>query len=64
VKALAPQHPEWKSEQPFEAMLDNDMKALAASGEKGILAIKRARRMREKIPADPPGIPDRYTPPR
>ncbi len=39
VKALAPQHPEWKSQQPFKAVLDNDMKALAAGGEKGILAI-------------------------
>jgi phosphoglycolate phosphatase-like HAD superfamily hydrolase len=39
VKALAPQHPEWKSEQPFKAVLDNDMRALAASGERGILAI-------------------------
>lgn len=36
VKALAPQHPEWKTEQPFKAVLDGDMKALAASGEKGL----------------------------
>ena len=39
VRTLAPQHPEWKSEQPFKAVLDNDMKTLAALGEKGILAI-------------------------
>jgi len=39
IKALAPQHPEWKERQPFKAVLDNDMKALAASGEKGLLEL-------------------------
>lgn len=39
VKVLAPQHPEWKTTQPFEAVLEGDMKALAASGEKGALEI-------------------------
>ncbi len=28
VKALAPQHPEWKTTQPFKAVLENDMKTL------------------------------------
>jgi phosphoglycolate phosphatase-like HAD superfamily hydrolase len=37
VKALAPQHPEWKTTQPFQAVLEGDMKALAAAGEKGLL---------------------------
>lgn len=36
VKELATQHPEWKTTQPFKAVLDGDMKALAASGEKGL----------------------------
>jgi phosphoglycolate phosphatase-like HAD superfamily hydrolase len=36
IKQLAPQHPEWKTRQPFKAVLDNDMKTLAASGEKGL----------------------------
>jgi phosphoglycolate phosphatase-like HAD superfamily hydrolase len=36
VKALAPRHPEWKTQQPFKAVLDNDLAALAASGEKGL----------------------------
>jgi phosphoserine phosphatase len=35
-------HPEWKTKQPFEAALDNDMKALAAAGEKGILQLVMA----------------------
>jgi haloacid dehalogenase-like hydrolase len=39
VAALAPRHPEWKTTQPFEAALDHDMAALAATGEKGELAI-------------------------
>jgi phosphoglycolate phosphatase-like HAD superfamily hydrolase len=39
VRALAPQHPEWKERQPFKAILENDMKALAATGEKGLAEI-------------------------
>jgi hypothetical protein len=39
IKAMAPQHPEWKTTPPFKAILDKDMKALAASGEKGLLQI-------------------------
>jgi phosphoglycolate phosphatase-like HAD superfamily hydrolase len=39
VKALAPQHPEWKETEPFKAVIEGDLKALAASGEKGLLAI-------------------------
>ncbi|KJC38863.1 HAD family hydrolase [Bradyrhizobium sp. LTSP857] len=39
IKAMAAQHPEWKTTQPFKAVLDKDMKALAASGEKGLLQI-------------------------
>jgi phosphoglycolate phosphatase-like HAD superfamily hydrolase len=42
VKALAPEHPEWKTQQPFKAALESDMKALAASGEKGILQLVMA----------------------
>jgi phosphoserine phosphatase len=39
VRAMAPQHPEWKTQQPFKAVLDNDMKALAAAGEKGLVEL-------------------------
>ena len=42
VKALAPQHPEWKTTQPFQAVLEGDMKALAAAGEKGLLELVMA----------------------
>lgn len=39
VKALAPQHPEWKDQEPFTAVLKNDMPTVLASGEKGLLQI-------------------------
>ncbi|HET9716080.1 MAG TPA: HAD family hydrolase [Pseudolabrys sp.] len=39
VKAMAPEHPEWKKKQPFKAVLDNDMKALAAAGQRGLVEI-------------------------
>jgi phosphoglycolate phosphatase-like HAD superfamily hydrolase len=32
IKAMAPQHPEWRSEQPFKAALEGDLKTLAAGG--------------------------------
>ncbi len=36
VKALAPQHPEWKEKEPFASLLKRDMKSVMAAGEKGI----------------------------
>ena len=39
VKALVPQHPEWKTQQPFKAALEGDMKALGDSGEHGLLEL-------------------------
>ena len=42
IKELAPQHPEWKTQQPFKAVLDNDLKALTASGEKGLVELVMA----------------------
>jgi phosphoserine phosphatase len=39
VKALAPEHPEWQSTQPFKAVLENDLDALADSGEEGLLKL-------------------------
>jgi hypothetical protein len=39
VKALAPRHPEWRDIQPFKAVLEGDLKALAASGEKGLIEL-------------------------
>ena len=39
VRRLAPQHPEWSTTQPFAAVLNQDIKTLAASGEKGIVEV-------------------------
>jgi phosphoglycolate phosphatase-like HAD superfamily hydrolase len=39
VRALAPQHPEWKDKEPFASLLKGDMKAALASGEHAILEI-------------------------
>jgi len=37
VKALAPQHPEWKTEEPFASVLKGDSKGVAAAGERGLV---------------------------
>ena len=36
MKALVPEDPEWRTRQPFQAVLEGNVKALAASGEKGM----------------------------
>jgi hypothetical protein len=42
VKALAPQHPEWKDKQPFKAALAGDLKAVAEGGEHALLELVMA----------------------
>jgi hypothetical protein len=42
VKELAPQHPEWKTTQPFKALLEGDMKTFGASGMKGVMEVVMA----------------------
>jgi hypothetical protein len=42
VKALAPQHPEWETTEPFASLLKGDVKAALAGGEKAILEIVMA----------------------
>ncbi|HWL94135.1 MAG TPA: HAD family hydrolase [Phycisphaerae bacterium] len=42
VKALAPQHPEWKTKEPFASLLKGDVKGALAGGEKGLLEIVMA----------------------
>ncbi len=42
VHALAPCHPEWKNEQPFKAVIEKDLKALAAAGLHGLLELVMA----------------------
>ncbi len=42
VKALAPQHPEWKDKEPFASLLKGDVKAALAGGERAMLEIVAA----------------------
>jgi phosphoglycolate phosphatase-like HAD superfamily hydrolase len=42
IRALAPEHPEWREQQPFKAVLDNDLEALKASGIKGVMQLVMA----------------------
>lgn len=42
VKALAPEHPEWKDKEPFASVLKGDMKAVLSGGEKALLEIVTA----------------------
>ena len=39
VKALAPQHPEWKEKEPFASLLKGDWKAALAGGDHAILEL-------------------------
>jgi phosphoserine phosphatase len=39
VKALAPQHPEWKTTQPFKAVLEGDMQEVVKGGKEGLLKL-------------------------
>src|SRR5262249_18951745 len=36
VKALAPQHPEWKDKEPFASLLKGDVKGAIAGGEHAV----------------------------
>ena len=39
VRALASEHPEWSTTQPFQAVLENDTKALGTAGVKGLVEL-------------------------
>jgi phosphoserine phosphatase len=42
IKALAPQHPEWKDKEPFVSLLKGDTKAALAGGEQALAQIVMA----------------------
>jgi len=42
VKALAGDHPEWKAKQPFKGVLEGDLAAVAAAGERGLVEMLMA----------------------
>ena len=39
IREMAPDHPEWKTQQPYQAVLEGDMDALAESGKKGLIEL-------------------------
>ncbi len=66
VKAMAPQHPEWKDKDPFKSLLAGDMKGVLAGGEHALARDRHGRarehdagRVRARLPltgSPPPGI--------
>ena len=42
VRKLAPQHPEWKTTEPFKFVLENDLAGLAAAGVPGLMELLAA----------------------
>lgn len=42
IKLLAPEHPEWLTTQPFQAVLENDLTAVKESGEHGLMELAMA----------------------
>jgi phosphoserine phosphatase len=42
VRALAPAHPEWRTDQPFKAALEGDLKPLFAGGDAALLELVMA----------------------
>jgi phosphoserine phosphatase len=42
VKALAPQHPEWKAKEPFASLLKGDIKTALAGGDHALLELVMA----------------------
>ncbi|WP_331377182.1 HAD family hydrolase [Sinorhizobium chiapasense] len=42
VRALAPEHPDWKEKEPFASLLKGDVAGVAASGEKGLVELAMA----------------------
>lgn len=42
VRALAPQHPEWQTKEPFASLLKGDLKAALAGGENGVMEMMAA----------------------
>lgn len=42
IKTMAPQHPEWKNQEPFKSILEGNLKAALAGGEHSIVEIVMA----------------------
>jgi hypothetical protein len=51
IKRMAPQHPEWKTKQPYKAVLEDDLKTVMAGGDLALapLAITHANMTMEEF---------------
>ena len=50
LKAMAPQHPQWKTKEPFRSLLKGDVATAAKAGEKGLLAVVAATHSGMTVP--------------
>lgn len=50
LRAMAPQHPEWKTKEPFRSLLKGDVATAAKAGEKGLLAVVAATHSGMTVP--------------
>ena len=50
IKAMAPQHPEWKTKEPFRSLIKGDVATAAKAGEKGLLAVVAATHSGMTVP--------------
>jgi phosphoglycolate phosphatase-like HAD superfamily hydrolase len=50
IREMAPQHPEWKTKEPFRSLLKGDVATAAKAGEKGLLAIVAATHSGMTVP--------------
>lgn len=39
IKAMAPEHPEWKTQDPYRAVLEGDVEAFKATGKEGLMEV-------------------------
>ena len=42
IRSMAADHPDWKTTQPFQAVLENDMETIKAAGEHGLIKLTMA----------------------
>lgn len=42
IRAHAAEHPQWRTQQPFKAVLEGDLQALGAAGERGVVELVMA----------------------
>jgi phosphoglycolate phosphatase-like HAD superfamily hydrolase len=50
IREMAPQHPEWKTKEPFRSLIKGDVATAAKMGEKGLLAVVAATHSGMTVP--------------